>query len=439
MKIVRKISVFFILFYSASVFANEIYFPPITGSQWETISLESLKWNIAKLDDLYDFLQKSNTKAFVVLKDGRIALEKYFDSFTKDSLWYWASAGKTLTATLIGIAQNDGLLNISDMSSKYLGKGWTSCPKEKEDLITIRHQLTMTTGLDFTSGDLDCTNPECLKYKSDAGTQWYYHNAPYTLLEQIIVNTSGQNYNTYFTQKIKNSTGITGLWIKTGFNNVYFSNARSMARFGLLILNNGFWNTTNVIKDKVFLKQMITTSQELNKSYGYLWWLNGKESYMLPGSNKVFQGKLFPDAPEDMFSALGKDGQILNVVPSKGLIVVRMGQRPDDQYFISTAFNNQIWKYLNQVIHPANEVAHNFISDLNIYPNPASDFLEVKFENTELGNFDELNIYNAFGQTVLNIDVTYLNSPIRVNISELPNGIYSIALGTKIYKLIILK
>jgi len=148
-------------------------------------------------------------------------------------------------------------------------------------------------------------------------------------------------------KKIRNKIGMNGLWVKDGFNNIYLSTARSMARFGILMLNNGNWNGTDVIKDKNYTQDMINTSQNLNKSYGYLWWLNGKESYMLPGFTKVFNGILMPDAPDDLYAALGKNGQILNVVPSKGLIMVRMGERPDDQFFISTHFNNDIWKYLN--------------------------------------------------------------------------------------------
>lgn len=229
----KYISILLIVLISNSILANEIYFPPQTGDNWETINPKDLGWNIAKIDQLYTFLEQKNTKAFLVIKDGRIVLEKYFDTFSKDSIWYWASAGKTLTATLVGIAQNDGLIDINDKTSKYLGIGWTACPKEKEDLITIRHQLTMTTGLDYSVDDLDCTDPQCLKYKSDAGTQWYYHNAPYTLLEEVIVKASGQNYNSYFMQKIRNYTGITGLWIKTGYLNIFFSTPRSMARFGI--------------------------------------------------------------------------------------------------------------------------------------------------------------------------------------------------------------
>jgi CubicO group peptidase (beta-lactamase class C family) len=66
--------------------------------------------------------------------------------------------------------------------------------------------------------DLDCTEPECLKYKADAGTQWFYHNAPYTLLDKVVTNATGKNYNLYFAEKIKALTGMNGAWFKLGFN-----------------------------------------------------------------------------------------------------------------------------------------------------------------------------------------------------------------------------
>lgn len=423
------------------VCASEIYFPPIQSDNWETIDPKTLGWNTSKINDLYTFLENTNTKAFIVLKDGKIVLEKYFGLFTKDSLWYWASAGKTITALLIGIAQEEGLLSIYDKSSKFLGEGWTSCPKEKEDLITIRHQLTMTTGLDYQVEDLDCTEPQCLKFRADAGTQWYYHNAPYTLLEKVLVNATGVNYNTYFFEKIRSKTGINGFWIKTGYINLFLSTARSMARFGILILNNGAWGTTDIIKDKSYLKDMINTSQNLNKAYGYLWWLNGKESFMLPGSNYVFTGPLMIDAPNDLCAALGKNGQILNVVASKGLVIVRMGERPDNDFFVSTNFNNNIWKYLNEIINDNTNINKNY--DLNgIYPNPASDYIEIKLDNF-IPNItkEPIKIYNTYGICVIEHKPTPIHSEsvLRIYTTHLPAGFYFIQIGNNLEKFTIVR
>ncbi|MFN5596947.1 MAG: serine hydrolase, partial [Bacteroidota bacterium] len=87
--------------------AQTTYFPPNTGT-WETTSPQSLGWCDANIDSLYNYLNQKNTKAFIILKDGKIVLEKYFGNFTQDSIWYWASAGKTLTAFTVGLAQQDG-------------------------------------------------------------------------------------------------------------------------------------------------------------------------------------------------------------------------------------------------------------------------------------------------------------------------------------------
>ncbi|MCS6818607.1 MAG: beta-lactamase family protein, partial [Chitinophagales bacterium] len=162
--------------------AQNIYFPPISGNTWDTLSTQSLNYCQDKIDELYSYLDSNNTKAFILLKDGKIVLEKYFGSHTQNTPWQWASAGKTITALLVGIAQQEKLLSIHDPTSKYLGAGWTSCSPAQEASITIRHQLTMTSGLDDGVADPYCTLDTCLIYKADAGTRWAYHNAPYKLL-----------------------------------------------------------------------------------------------------------------------------------------------------------------------------------------------------------------------------------------------------------------
>jgi len=107
--------------------AQTLYFPPLSSTaNWDTISPSSLGWCLNEIDTLYDYLQQQDTKGFIVLKDGKIVLEKYFGTFTKDSLWYWASAGKTITSFLVGKAQEENYLSITDTSSTYLGAGWKS-------------------------------------------------------------------------------------------------------------------------------------------------------------------------------------------------------------------------------------------------------------------------------------------------------------------------
>ena len=109
---------------------------------------------------------------------------------------------------------------------------------------------------------------------------------------------------------------MTGDWLPTVTENVYWSTTRSMARFGLLALNKGKWNDTQIINDS-FFNESISTSQGINQAYGYLWWLNGKTTYHLPQTQLQFNGSLIPNGPNDMYMALGKNDQKIYVVPSK--------------------------------------------------------------------------------------------------------------------------
>ncbi len=329
--------------------AEAIYFPPLEGSEWETVSMSELSWNTTAEQPLLDLLTDSDTKAFLILHKGKIAMEAYFDKFSRDSLWYWASAGKTLTAFTVGIAAEKNILNINNPTSQYLGVGWTTATADKEALITLRHQLTMTTGLKETG--FDCITPGCLEYQSDAGTRWAYHNGPYTLLQKVVSEALNTSFSSFFNTYLRNKIGMDGAWITTnGENQVYFSTARSMARFGLLSLNNGVWDGEMLLSDTQFLENMKNTSQNYNKAYGYLWWLNGRDSYMLPGSGTSYDGPLIPNAPQDLIAGLGKNDQKLYIVPGKSLVVVRMGESSGEETQGPSGFDNQLWAKINDLI-----------------------------------------------------------------------------------------
>ncbi|MFS4415303.1 serine hydrolase domain-containing protein [Maribacter sp. 2307ULW6-5] len=329
--------------------SDALYFPPLARDNWETIAPEALDWNAESLTELQTFLASKNTKGFLILKNGKMAMEWYADGFTKDSPWYWASAGKTLTAFTVGLAQDEGYLGLNDRTADHLGPGWTALPQEKEQLITIWHQLTMTSGMDDEQGD--CKTPDCLTYVADAGTRWSYHNAPYTLLQDVVARAANTDFETYFDLRLKSRVGMTGQWITTnGSNNVFWSNARSMARFGLLNLNNGQWEETPILADGQFMEAMRNTSQDLNKSYGYLWWLNGKESAMLPQSQLVFNTVLIPNAPDDLYAGLGKNDQKLYIVPSENLVVVRLGESTGEPTLGPSSFDNELWGLLGALM-----------------------------------------------------------------------------------------
>ena len=406
-----------------SISAQNLYFPPVVGNEWETIPPSDLGWCQERIDSLYDLLEENNTKAFIILKDGKIVLEKYFGTFQQDSVWYWASAGKSLTSCLVGIAAQEGVLSLSDTTSKYLGEGWTACTPEQEDKITVRHQLTMTTGLDDKVPENYCTLDTCLLYKADAGTRWAYHNAPYTLLDGVVEAATGQSLNAWFQQKIRVATGINGIFLPSGYNNIFWSKPRSMARFGLMILNHGNWDGNQILTDTSFFNAMINTSQDLNLSYGYLWWLNGKASYMLPTLQIVFPGSLMPHAPDDMISALGKNGQYINVVPSQNLVLIRMGNAPDGSE-VPVALNDKIWEYVNELDCGTTATTElSTSSAMQVFPNPSTGHFTVSLP----GKYFGLSIYDLHGQKIFNKTGCFNREAIH---QELPAGIYLISMET---------
>lgn len=327
---------------------EDLYFPPLDeNAVWQTKSVSDLGWNQSAVNPLLAYLEEKHSRGFIILVNGKIVLENYFNGHSASTNWYWASAGKTLTATMAGIAEQENFLNIDNKVSDYLGTGWTSAPLAKENLITNKHLLTMTSGLDDVIND-DCVTPECLIYKADAGTRWAYHNS-YVKLQDVVAEATSQTYANYFNLKLRNKIGMNGAWIQSGNNSVYWSTTRSMARFGLLMLNKGKWDD-EVILNQNYFEDATNTSQNINLGYGYLWWLNGKANYHLPQSQLQFPGSIIPEAPSDMFMALGKNDQKIYVVPSKNMVVIRMGEAADNVNLALSDFDEVLWKKINALI-----------------------------------------------------------------------------------------
>lgn len=328
---------------------DQLYFPPINSNTWETKSITDLGWNEAALQPLLDYLEAKNTKSFMILYNGKIVIENYFNGHTNTSTWYWASAGKTLTSTVSGIAQDEGLININNKVSDYLGTGWTSETLDKENLITCKNLLSMNSGIDDSLGD--DVSPANLIYKADAGTRWAYHNV-YVKMQDVIAAASNQTWNSYFNTKLRDKIGMTGLWVNLDNLSVYWSTTRSMARFGLMIYAKGKWENSQIVSES-FLNEATNTSQNINQAYGYLWWLNGKSSYHLPQTQLQFNGSLIPNAPDDMYAALGKNDQKIYIVPSKKLVIIRMGDvaNPDNPTFALSGFDNELWGKINTLIN----------------------------------------------------------------------------------------
>ena len=190
-----------------------------------------------------------------------------------------------------------------------------------------------------------------LTYVADAGTRWAYSNI-FQKLTDVVANASGKSFETYFNEKLKSKIGMDGYWNFGVIFTIYHSTTKSMARFGLLALNKGKWNNEQIVNES-FFNESITTSQNINPSYGYLWWLNGKTNFMIPNEQTVYQGFLVPNAPVDMYAAMGANDQRIYVIPSKKMVVIRMGDAsdPTNSNFAVSGFDNALWEKINAVIN----------------------------------------------------------------------------------------
>ncbi|HLP20127.1 MAG TPA: T9SS type A sorting domain-containing protein, partial [Chitinophagales bacterium] len=349
---------------------------------------------------------------------------------------YWASAGKSLTAALVGVAAQENLLSLEDSASRYLGSGWSSAPANKESLVKIKHLLSMTSGFRDDPPapcDAEDTAATCLQYIADAGTYWTYQTGAYKKLHKIMSIASNSNYNVFTNNRIGTHIGMSGLWV----NGVFYSVPRGMSRFGLMILNKGTWANDTILKDPAYYNAMVNTSQNLNEAYGYLWWLNGKSSVMAPGLQTVFQRELFANAPDDMFMALGKNDQKIYVVPSRNMVVVRVGDAAYTSQAAFSDFDNELWGLLDSMSCDATGIGsmNNNSDEFALYPNPATDKVTVQWH----ANTFDIQLYDCVGQKVLSSKANTNN--VQVDCSQLKAGIYYLQLNsgtaTKTEKLII--
>ena len=164
---------------------------------------------------------------------------------------------------------------------------------------------------------------------------------------------------------------------------------------------------------------MTHSSQNLNESYGYLTWLNGQSSFMLPQTQFVFPGSINPDAPSDMYAAMGKNGQVLNVVPSDNLIWIRMGDAPGGSGgLIGPVFNNNVWQHINELKCGSTGISESTDRvEVKIWPNPSKNLIHIQSRKS----LSEILIYNLNGNLCEKRTVNKKNVTIN---HELRPGLY---------------
>lgn len=326
-----------------------LYFPPDQGT-WKTVKPVDVEWDKARLQEALDYAGQHRSSGVVILHRGRILAEQYWDVAAKGGKYSLrvrpknatghviedvASAQKSVASILVGIAQEKGLLKIDESVSLYLGAGWSHAKPAREEEITIRHLITMTSGLSDRGS-----------FEHEPGTRWRYNTPVYAKTVDVVAAAAKMDRHELTREWLTEPMGMSeSNWVSRGAIGVKAGNAfgfattaRDLARFGLMVLAGGKWGEKTILGDQQYLKEATTTSQRLNPYYGYLWWVNSN-------SNAPGQGPRIATAPRDMFSANGALGRRCFVVPSLQLVVTRLGDQPDVR---NNGFDRELWKLIMQ-------------------------------------------------------------------------------------------
>ncbi|HEY8894657.1 MAG TPA: serine hydrolase [Niastella sp.] len=287
------------------------------------------------------------TRAFLVLYDGKIIGERYAQGFDRNSRLLGWSMSKSLNAAVIGVLVKAGKLNPNAPAPV---PEWKGTDKEK---ITLKELLQQTTGLDFTEdygAPSEATNmlfkqsdmgafTARLPLKYAPGSMFYYSSGNANIISRIIRQTVGDSIYSAFPYKaLFHKINMYSLLLEPDASGTYvgssysYATARDFARFGLLYYNNGIWNGEQLLPENWVKESIQPAPANKQKRYGYQFWLNGSD-------DKDPSKHWFPDAPADMYFADGFGGQNVFIIPSKKLIVVRLGVKTIDEN-----------KYLGEVI-----------------------------------------------------------------------------------------
>ncbi|MDH5519454.1 MAG: beta-lactamase family protein, partial [Acidimicrobiia bacterium] len=203
-----------------------------------------------------------------------------------------ASVQKSIVAVLVAIGDERGVLQLDDPVTAHLGPGWSRATADQEAAVTIRHLLAMTSGL----GD-------DLSYVAPAGTRWWYDLGPtWHQLKPLLEAATGETLSDLTDRWLTGPLGMDETtWIdRPGMTyhdgrpfEALSTSARDLARFGQMVLENGTTEAVGIIERKS-LAPLFEPSQDLNRAYGLLWWLNGQRPRRVPMVDKPVDDFLMP-------------------------------------------------------------------------------------------------------------------------------------------------
>ena len=329
----KAVSVTYLKGHTSSYIDDYIHFPSNSikdGNHQEW--LVSKEYNKAQLPEFIKPINdKLGTVAYMVIKNDSIIFEEYWNGYSADSSSNSFSMAKSWISTLVGIAIKEGKIeSINQKACDFLPE---FCEGDNSK-ITIKHLLTMSSGLDWNEDYHDPLGQTAeayfapnlkeqmvrLKAVETPGEIFKYHSSCSQLLAFIVESATGKSVNEYTSEKLWKPMGAKhpALWntdTKRGDEKAFCcinSNARDFARLGKLYLNQGNWNGTqlldsNYVKEATTVANLLDEDGNKNLNYGYQFWIANRKGL-------------------DVYYTRGLWGQYVICIPEKDMIIVRLGR-----------------------------------------------------------------------------------------------------------------
>ncbi len=295
------------------------------------------------------------TLSLLVVHNGRIIHERYapgVDMTTRTRTW---STAKSIAVTLFGMLVDQGRMQLD----APLGFDWlpraSSPERDPRNAITLRHLLNMSSGLDtIDNAGREYATGSGLAYWAGAssvqgarrralirepGTNWDYENYDTLLAIYAMKLALGdeQTYREFPRRALLDKIGMRNTLVSTDrfgdfiLSSQVYTNARDLARFGLLYLQQGVWNGERLLSEEWidFVRTPAPATAERGHQYGGQWWL-------VPDDRN--------DVPKDAYSTSGNRGQYVVVVPSHDLVIVRRGLDYGRQGFSRWSLTREVLK-----------------------------------------------------------------------------------------------
>ena len=322
---------------------TEPYWPT---EEWRTCSPEAVGINSEKLSQAIEYAATPgfNTEGLMIIKKGHIVGEAYFGEFERHSTHVSHSMAKSFTSTLVGIAIDKELIkDVDEKICRYYEEWDCSDPTDFRSRITLRHAMTLTTGLkwheDWSKWD-PATNDALkmggsgyfIKYMSkrkglhEPGQRFYYSTGDPMLLSRVIQKSTGMTAFEFARKNLFDPLNIHNIsWDKDreGYTSTAWglhTTVRDYAKFGYLFLNKGRWADRQIVSEQ-WVERSTTTDDSVSMwgAYGYLWHVN------LPYRLKWSKSSISTDTiPRDGYMAEGVLGQNIFIIPSRDLVIVRV-------------------------------------------------------------------------------------------------------------------